>query len=309
MPGKLRYYCAACRKQCRDSHGFKQHCETPKHLSAMQEFSADPQKFLNQWSTEFEQGFIEVVKSRKIAGQPLTARKIYAQLLADPEATKISGTRWNTLEAFVKEVVDRQVLILNGDELKIPGIVDREEERAPKRAKLEEAKMTMPEATAKNPDAAPVQFKIKMNIPVKSKQPEPTIFSDSESSRCCVVWKFQLIKMSRSDYLFLINPGGEVTGFASERKLEPPPALPARSGQPQLHCLRCNILLEYRSGAAFVQCPHCQTFNSVTSAGAPTRTIQMLCQICGVNNLAPWGASLVRCGVCGTISDVSRIYR
>ena len=172
MTGKLRFYCAACRKQCRDGHGFKQHCETPKHLAEMQAFSADPDKFLNLWSFEFERGFIEVVKARKNAGQPLNVKKVYSQLLSDSEATKISGTRWNKIDDFLREAESRNLLVLHGDELDLPEPVEVvKEERMVKRARLSETvveKLVTP--TAKIANAPPVHVKLKM-MPLQKIEP------------------------------------------------------------------------------------------------------------------------------------------
>ncbi|KAF4666103.1 hypothetical protein FOZ61_010205 [Perkinsus olseni] len=110
---------------------------------------------------------------------------------------------------------------------------------------------------------------------------------------------------------FIENPDGSITSIASNNRriVEPPP-------QPRLECYRCHTLLEFAPHATYVQCPRCNSMNSVTAEPAPSgngavmgaQTINMICSVCHVSNLAPWGTQYIRCGSCRTISDVSHIY-
>ncbi|KAF4713514.1 hypothetical protein FOZ63_030796 [Perkinsus olseni] len=110
---------------------------------------------------------------------------------------------------------------------------------------------------------------------------------------------------------FIENPDGSITAIASNNRriVEPPP-------QPRLECYRCHTLLEFAPHATYVQCPRCNSMNSVTAEPAPSgngavmgaQTINMICSVCHVSNLAPWGTQYIRCGSCRTISDVSHIY-
>lgn len=79
---------------------------------------------------------------------------------------------------------------------------------------------------------------------------------------------------------------------------------------PRIVCHQCRLMLEYSRGAAYVQCASCQALNAVmegTIQGG--RTFNMICAVCGVSNLAPFGCRLVRCAECQTVSDVSALYR
>ena len=105
--GKLKFYCAPCRKQCRDGHGFSQHCETLKHLEKMKEFSENPDKFLNEWSEEFEAGFLKVLRDLKVSGQSVSTKKIYSKFLSDPGNTKITATRWDHIDSFLREMKEK----------------------------------------------------------------------------------------------------------------------------------------------------------------------------------------------------------
>ena len=53
-----------CEKQCRDENGFKQHGTSEAHLRQMALFAANPERFMDQFSAEFEKGFIELLARR-----------------------------------------------------------------------------------------------------------------------------------------------------------------------------------------------------------------------------------------------------
>merc|ERR1712194_195403 len=107
-----------------------------------------------------------------------------------------------------------------------------------------------------------------------------------------------------------MGPNGEICAIAGADAIEPPPA------NPRVTCHHCRTLLEYPEGSSFVQCFVCSCMNAVVATTQNDeseypiggRTINMLCAVCGTSNLAPWGTHYVRCGSCGTVSDVSHIY-
>jgi len=77
----------------------------------------------------------------------------------------------------------------------------------------------------------------------------------------------------------------------------------------RLQCYACNKLLEYDSGAQYVQCFSCSTMNAAQQGSqAGGRVLSMLCPICHTTNLAPYGVNYVRCGTCHTISQVTHAY-
>ena len=51
---KLRWYCQMCQKQCRDENGFKCHTMSESHQRQMGIFSESSQKFMDEFSKEFE---------------------------------------------------------------------------------------------------------------------------------------------------------------------------------------------------------------------------------------------------------------
>merc|ERR1712178_406218 len=58
---KLRWYCQMCQKQCRDENGFKCHRMSDSHQRQMQLFVQDPNKFMDDFSQEFEHGFMQIL--------------------------------------------------------------------------------------------------------------------------------------------------------------------------------------------------------------------------------------------------------
>ncbi len=53
-----------CEKQCRDANGFKCHIESEAHQRQMQLYSSHSGKYNDQFSREFEAGFMDIVKRR-----------------------------------------------------------------------------------------------------------------------------------------------------------------------------------------------------------------------------------------------------
>lgn len=49
---KLRFYCQVCQKQCRDDNGFKCHLTSESHRRQMALFAENPDKFMDEYSTE-----------------------------------------------------------------------------------------------------------------------------------------------------------------------------------------------------------------------------------------------------------------
>jgi LSD1 subclass zinc finger protein len=113
------------------------------------------------------------------------------------------------------------------------------------------------------------------------------------------------------DVYFVENPDGYASSIAgsTEAFLSPTAASASGRGNPRIVCHQCRLTLEYARGASYVQCAACHSLNAViegTIQGG--RTFNMVCAICGVSNLAPYGCRFVRCIECQTVSDVSSLY-
>lgn len=102
---------------------------------------------------------------------------------------------------------------------------------------------------------------------------------------------------------FVENPTG--LGIAGSAE-----AFASRSlGNPRLVCHQCRLMLEYTRGASYVQCASCHSLNAVIGGTVQGgRTFNMICAVCGVSNLAPFGCRFVRCVECQTVSDVTALY-
>ena len=109
------------------------------------------------------------------------------------------------------------------------------------------------------------------------------------------------------DIFFVENPEGLAIAGTAEAFQSP---LSSHSSNPRIVCHQCRLMLEYSRGAAYVQCASCHALNAViegTLQGG--RTFNMICAVCGVSNLAPFGCRFVRCAECQTVSDVSALYQ
>ena len=76
---KLRWYCQMCEKTCRDANGFKCHLTSEAHQRQMMMFTSDPTHFLTEYSNEFHNSFMEVLRRR--GHSRILANSIYQEVL------------------------------------------------------------------------------------------------------------------------------------------------------------------------------------------------------------------------------------
>ena len=98
---RLRFYCQMCEKQCRDENGFKCHSTSEAHLRQMALFAANPDRFMDSFSSSFEKGFMEVLQ-RRFGTRRVKANYVYNEYIQDKEHVHMNGTMWTTLTDFVK---------------------------------------------------------------------------------------------------------------------------------------------------------------------------------------------------------------
>ncbi|KAL5706161.1 DNA/RNA-binding protein kin17 [Ranunculus cassubicifolius] len=98
---KLRWYCQMCQKQCRDENGFKCHCMSESHQRQMEVFGQNPNRFVNTYSQEFEETFLEHMK-RSHRFSRVAATVLYNEYIADRHHVHMNSTEWATLTEFVK---------------------------------------------------------------------------------------------------------------------------------------------------------------------------------------------------------------
>ncbi|CAE8586563.1 unnamed protein product, partial [Polarella glacialis] len=98
---KLRWYCQMCQKQCRDENGFKCHRMSDGHQRQMQLFVQDPNRFMDDFSQEFEKGFMQLMSHSYRAARTL-ANTVYADFISNRHHTHMNSTIWVTLSNFVQ---------------------------------------------------------------------------------------------------------------------------------------------------------------------------------------------------------------
>jgi len=98
---KLRWYCQMCQKQCRDENGFKCHRMSDGHQRQMQCFVQDPNRFMDEFSQEFETGFMQLM-SHTYRSTRVLANTVYCDLISNRHHTHMNSTIWVTLSNFVQ---------------------------------------------------------------------------------------------------------------------------------------------------------------------------------------------------------------
>lgn len=90
-----------CQKQCRDENGFKCHRMSDGHQRQMQLFVQDPNQFMDDFSQEFEQGFMQLM-SHSYRSQRILANTVYCDFISNRHHTHMNSTIWVTLSNFVQ---------------------------------------------------------------------------------------------------------------------------------------------------------------------------------------------------------------
>jgi len=98
---KLRWYCQMCQKQCRDENGFKCHRMSDGHQRQMQLFVQDSNRFMDDFSQEFEQGFMQLM-SHSYRSTRVLANTVYCDFISNRHHTHMNSTIWVTLSNFVQ---------------------------------------------------------------------------------------------------------------------------------------------------------------------------------------------------------------
>lgn len=98
---KLRWYCQMCQKQCRDENGFKCHTMSESHQRQLLLFAEDPNKYLDTFSQEFKEGYLDILK-RQYGGKRIHANQIYQEYIRWKEHIHMNSTKWLTLTEFIK---------------------------------------------------------------------------------------------------------------------------------------------------------------------------------------------------------------
>ncbi|XP_048209521.1 DNA/RNA-binding protein KIN17-like [Perognathus longimembris pacificus] len=98
---KLRWYCQMCQKQCRDENGFKCHCTSESHQRQLLLASENPQRFMDYFSEEFRNDFLELLR-RRFGTKRVHNNMVYNEYISHREHIHMNATRWETLTDFTK---------------------------------------------------------------------------------------------------------------------------------------------------------------------------------------------------------------
>ncbi|KAI9217254.1 domain of Kin17 curved DNA-binding protein-domain-containing protein [Blastocladiella britannica] len=96
---KLRWYCQACEKSCRDENGFKCHINSEAHQRAMLLVAENATKVLTDFSQQFKRGFVDILRTR-YGTRRVLANQVYNEYIADRHHVHMNSTCWSTLSAF-----------------------------------------------------------------------------------------------------------------------------------------------------------------------------------------------------------------
>ncbi|XP_077981198.1 DNA/RNA-binding protein KIN17-like [Glandiceps talaboti] len=98
---KLRWYCQMCQKQCRDENGFKCHTMSESHQRQLLLFAENPDKYLDAYSEEFLDDFMELLR-RRFGTRRVHCNIVYNEYIQFKEHVHMNSTQWETLTEFVK---------------------------------------------------------------------------------------------------------------------------------------------------------------------------------------------------------------
>lgn len=90
-----------CQKQCRDENGFKCHCMSESHQRQLLLASEDPNKIMDNFSQEFKNDFIELIR-RRFGTKRVQNNIVYNEYINDREHVHMNSTQWETLTEFTK---------------------------------------------------------------------------------------------------------------------------------------------------------------------------------------------------------------
>ncbi|KAI9158757.1 KIN17-like protein [Paramyrothecium foliicola] len=100
---RLRWYCQACEKQCRDANGFKMHTQSESHVRQMIMVGEDPKKYINDFSNQFMKDFTQLLKTGHGEKQ-VHINKFYQEYIANKEHIHMNSTKWPSLTEFAKHL-------------------------------------------------------------------------------------------------------------------------------------------------------------------------------------------------------------
>jgi DNA/RNA-binding protein KIN17 len=107
--GKLKFYCQLCSKQCRDANGLKNHSDSESHKAKLELFRENPDKFVSEFSDQFEANFLEVL--REISRNEWhSASEAYKEIVKDPDHVHLNATKWKDFTEFLGFITEKGLI-------------------------------------------------------------------------------------------------------------------------------------------------------------------------------------------------------
>ncbi|KAF2877444.1 domain of Kin17 curved DNA-binding protein-domain-containing protein [Massariosphaeria phaeospora] len=99
---RLRWYCQACEKQCRDANGFRCHTMSEPHVRQMHTLIDNPRAATEQFSRDFLSDFIRLLRTSH-GEKYVNANRFYSgEYIKDKQHVHMNATKWPSLTEFVK---------------------------------------------------------------------------------------------------------------------------------------------------------------------------------------------------------------
>lgn len=99
--GRLRWYCTACSKQCRDENGFNQHTQSESHVRKIDAIASDLGRTTETYSQSCLAAFLNLLRLNH-GEQSVEANRFYQTYISDPHHVHLKDTRWGSLTPFVE---------------------------------------------------------------------------------------------------------------------------------------------------------------------------------------------------------------
>ncbi|XP_015272519.1 PREDICTED: DNA/RNA-binding protein KIN17-like [Gekko japonicus] len=115
---KLRWYCQMCQKQCRDENGFKCHCMSESHQRQLLLASENPQQFMDCFSEEFRNDFLELLR-RRFGRKRVHNNIVYNEYISHREHIHMNVTKGLLRLEVINKYTAVVKLIDSGDKLKL----------------------------------------------------------------------------------------------------------------------------------------------------------------------------------------------
>ncbi|OAF70401.1 Binding to curved DNA [Intoshia linei] len=97
---KLKFYCQACQKQCRDANGFKCHIQSESHQRQLLVVSENTNLYVGEYSRQFLNDFIQILRCR-FGTKRVKANRVYQEFIGDRNHIHMNSTQWTSLTGFI----------------------------------------------------------------------------------------------------------------------------------------------------------------------------------------------------------------